>query len=147
MMLRRDRPDPVGLSLERYVACMRCAVKHPDQAATPLAAYGAFAEPWEVDRLWSLARGKVGRAPGHRAVYNTLLVREPLAESPGVAVALRCRRCGLVIGPISAKRVGQLFAEGADDQGVLLLPQPAAGMKVPSALRVSLDATARASGR
>jgi hypothetical protein len=144
-------PKVVALPHERYVACMRCAVEHPDDAATPIAAYGAYDAPWDVDRLWPVTRIREGRVPGRgplgagqrqRSYWRTAVEAEaPFAESPTKAVPLRCRRCGLLIGPISAKRVGQLFAEGADHDGVLLLPRPAPGVEAPRPRRVSVEAS------
>ena len=104
-------------SIVLCVACVRCYVRAPDRAVTPIAflvtqVQGEPAAP----RLYRPARGI------RRASRRENMEPNPIAGDPRQTVSLRCKACGLLIPSISAHRVAQLFEQGADHDGVLLLP-------------------------
>lgn len=123
----------MGLHGERYAACRRCAVEHPDQTATPLAVLTAEPPGRGEPLLHKAVRARRYKPLSthqtwvpqvrHFSTYEPV----PLAPDPGTAVLLRCRRCGLRVGPISARRVAELFDRGHADGNVLLLPIPPSG--------------------
>src|SRR4051794_19491257 len=105
-VVRRGTPTDAP-PLDYYVACIRCAVQHPERPATPLAAFGG---PGVAPFLYSTERvfDDFGRAEdGTIRTDYWQAIGARLTTRYTEAVTLYCPNCGHKVGPITGKTVAK----------------------------------------